>query len=142
MLNPQQKACLSQVIRFYSLAKRFRVAKRESRCDFRVTEGELPRKELFLEKKAQFAGGTLGPEVVGEVEGGSGAGRDSRIGTKSTEREKAGGFVEAEAGTELAGCGAEDAAPESGVEGAETVEFDGDCGLAGSGADGAATATD
>jgi hypothetical protein len=52
LLNPQQKACLSQVVRFYSLGGGFRVAKTESRCDFRVTGGELRRKGLFLEKKA------------------------------------------------------------------------------------------
>ena len=61
---------------------------------------------------------------------------------KSAEGEEAGGLVEAEAGAELTGGGAEDAAAEGGVEGAEAVEFDGDGGLAGSGADGAASATD
>jgi hypothetical protein len=81
------------------------------------------------------------------VKGGSGAGGDGgcadwRIWTKSTEGEEAGGLVEAEAGSELAGGGTEDAAAEGGVEGAEAVEFDGDGGLAGSGADGAASATD
>ena len=64
------------------------------------------------------------------------------IGTKSTEGEEAGGLVEAEAGSQLAGGGTEDAAAEGGVEGAEAVEFDGDGGLAGGGADGAATAAD
>ena len=44
----------------------------------------------------------------------------------------------------LAGCGAEDSAAKSWVEGAEAVEFDGDfgVGLAGGGADGAASASD
>jgi hypothetical protein len=76
------------------------------------------------------------------VQGGSGAGGHGGIGAKSTEGEESGGLVEAETGAELAGGCAEDASTEGGVEGAETVEFDGDGGLAGSGADGAATAAD
>jgi hypothetical protein len=81
---------------------------------------------LALEEEAKFAGGAFGAEVVGEVEGGSGAGGYGGDGDKSTEGEETGGFVEAEAGTELTGGGAEDAAAEGGVEGAEAVEFDGD----------------
>jgi hypothetical protein len=81
------------------------------------------------------------------MEGGSGTGGDGgcadwRVGAKSTEGEEAGGFVEAEAGTELAGGSAEGAAAEGGVEGAEAVEFDGDGGLAGGGADGASASAD
>jgi hypothetical protein len=102
---------------------------------------------LFLEEEAEFAGGAVGAEVVGEVEGGAGAGGDGggsnwKTGTKSTEREQAGGFVEAKAGSELAGGGTEDAAAEGGVECAEAVEFDGDGGVPWGGADGAAAATD
>jgi hypothetical protein len=76
------------------------------------------------------------------VEGGSGAGGDGGVGEKSTEGEESGGFVEAETGAELAGGGSEDAATEGGVEEAEAVKFDGDRGLAGSGADSAAAASD
>src|SRR5271168_4454786 len=65
---------------------------------------------LVLEEEAKFAGGAFGAEVVGEVEGGSGAGGYGGNGEKSTEGEETGGFVEAEAGTELTGGGAEDAA--------------------------------
>ena len=83
-------------------------------------------KRLFLAKQADFAGRPVGAEVVGEMKGGTGAGGDGGIGTKSTEGEEAGGFVEAETGTELAGGGSEDAAAEGWVEGAEAVEFDGD----------------
>jgi hypothetical protein len=102
---------------------------------------------LILEKQTEFAGGAIGSEAVGEVEGGAGArgnggGSDGRIGAKSTEGEKAGGLVEAEAGTQAAGGGSEDTAAEGGVEGPKTVELDGDGGVAGSGADGAASATD
>jgi hypothetical protein len=106
----------------------------------------LAGKWLFFEKEAEFAGGAFGAEAVGEVERGAGAGGDGGVsceaGWKSTEREKAGGFVEAEAGSELTGGGAEDAAAEGGVEGAEAVEFEGDGGVARCGADGSATATD
>ena len=70
---------------------------------------------LFLTKEAQFAGGAVGAKPVGEVEGGSSAGGNGWIGTKSTEGEEAGGLVEAEAGAELAGGGTEDAAAEGGV---------------------------
>jgi len=81
-------------------------------------------------------------ELVGEVEGRAGAGGDGWIGSKSAESEEAGGFVEAEAGSELAGGGAEDAAAEGGIECAEAVEFDGDCGFTGGCADGSASPTD
>ena len=50
---------------------------------------------LFLKEEAKFAGRAVGAKAVGEVERGSGAGGDGGIGTKSTEGEKAGGFVEA-----------------------------------------------
>jgi hypothetical protein len=88
--------------------------------------GGIVARGLFLEKQAQFAGGAVGAKTVGEVEGGSGAGGDGgcadwRVWTKSTEGEEAGGLVEAEAGSELAGGGTEDAAAEGGVEGAEAV---------------------
>ncbi len=76
------------------------------------------------------------------MEGGSGAGGYGGIGSKSTEGEEAGGLVEAETRAELAGGGTEDAAAKGWVEGAEAVEFDGDGGLAGSGADGAAASAD
>ena len=102
---------------------------------------------LLVAEEAKFARGAVGAKAVGEVEGGSGAGGDGwgvsrRAGWKSTEGEEAGGFVEAEAGAQLAGGGSDDAATEGRVECAETVELDGDGGLAGSGADGAASATD
>jgi hypothetical protein len=102
---------------------------------------------LLGAEEAKFAGGAVGAKAVGEVKGGSGAGGDGwgvsrRAGWKSTEGEEAGGFVEAEAGAQLAGGGSDDAAAEGRVEGTEAVEFDGDGGLAGSGADGAAAATD
>ena len=96
----------------------------------------------MLAEETEFAGRAVSAEAVGEVEGGSGAGGNCGIGAEAAEAEEAGGFVEAEAGTELAGCGAEDTAAEGGVECAEAVELDGDCGLAGCGADGAASATD
>jgi len=102
-----------------------------------------------LAKKPEFAGGTLGAEVVGEHKAGSGAGGDGgrsnrRIGRKSTEGEQASGLVEAEARAKLAGGGTDDPAAECGVEGAEAVELDGYCGLgfAGSGRDGAASSAD
>ena len=66
---------------------------------------KLAGKRLFLAKQADFAGRPVGAEVVGEMKGGTGAGGDGGIGTKSTEGEEAGGFVEAEAGAELAGGG-------------------------------------
>jgi len=64
------------------------------------------------------------------------------MGLKSTESEEAGGLLEAEAGAELAGGGAEDAAAECGIEGAEAVDFDGQGGFSGGGADGTASAAD
>ncbi len=100
---------------------------------------------LLGAEETKLTGGAVGTETVGEVEGGSGAGGDGgsfKGWTKSTEGEEAGGFVEAETGSELAGGGSEDATAEGGVEGAEAVEFDGDGGLTGSGADGAAASTD
>jgi hypothetical protein len=97
---------------------------------------------LFLAEESEFSGGAVGAEVVGKMEGGSGAGGDGRIGAESAEGKEAGGLVEAKAGSELAGGSAENAAAQGGVEGAEAVEFDGDGGLARSGADGAAAATD
>ena len=105
------------------------------------------RKKLLLEEKAKFARGTVGAEVVGEMEAGSGArgdggGSGGWVRLESAEGEESGGLVEAEAGAELAGGGAEDAAAEGWVEGAETVEFDGYGGLAGGGADGAASSAD
>ena len=93
-------------------------------------------------KEAEFPGGAVGAEAIREVERGSCACGDGRVGTKSTESKEAGGLVEAEASPQLTGGCAQDAAAESGVEGAETVEFDGDGGLAWSGADGAASSTD
>jgi hypothetical protein len=97
---------------------------------------------LFLEKKAKFARGTIGAQVVGEMEGGSGAGGYCGIGTKSTEGKQAGGFVETEARSKLAGGSTQDAAAESGIESPEAIELDGDGGLAGSGADSAAASAD
>ena len=76
---------------------------------------------LLGAKEAKFARGAVGAKAVGEVEGGSGAGGDCGVWTKSTEGEEAGGLVEAEAGPQLAGGGTEDAAAEGGVEGAEAV---------------------
>jgi hypothetical protein len=85
---------------------------------------EKAKKWLFLAKEADFASGAVGTEVIGEVKGGAGAGGDGGIGSKSTESEEAGGFVEAEASAELTGGGAQGTATKRGVEGAETVEFD------------------
>ena len=81
------------------------------------------------------------------MEGGPGAGGYGgsvrrKTGTKSTQGKEAGGFVEAEAGSKLAGSSPEDATAKGWIEGAEAVEFDGDGGLAGRGADGAAAPTD
>jgi hypothetical protein len=92
----------------------------------------------------EFAGGTFRSEVAGELEEGSGAGCDGGEGGESAEGEEAGGVVEAEAGPELTGGGAEDAAARGGVKGAKAFELDGDGGLGvpGSGADGAAAAAD
>jgi hypothetical protein len=64
------------------------------------------------------------------------------MGLKSTEGQEAGSLFEAEAGPQLAGGGTEDAAAESWVEGAEAVDFDGEGGFAGGGANGTATAAD
>jgi hypothetical protein len=97
---------------------------------------------ILIQEEAKFAGGAVGAEVVGEVKGGSGAGGYGGVGTKSTEGEEAGGLVEAEASSQLAGGSAENAAAEGGVEGAEAVEFDGDGGFAGCRADGAAASAD
>ncbi len=101
----------------------------------------------MLVEEAEFSGGAVGAEAVGEMKGGAGAGgyggrANCRVRLEAAEGKEAGGLVEGEAGAELAGGGAEDAAAEGGVEGAEAVEFDGDGGLAGCGADGAASATD
>jgi hypothetical protein len=76
---------------------------------------------LLEAEEAKFTGRAVGAETVGEVEGGSGSGGDGGVGPKSTEGKKAGGFVEAEADSQLAGGGAENAAAESRVEGAEAV---------------------
>ena len=97
---------------------------------------------LFLEKKAKFARGTIGAEVVGEMEGGSGAAGHGWVGTKSTESKEAGGFVEAQTSSQLSGCSPDDPATECRIEGTETVELDRNNGLAGYRADGAAAATD
>jgi hypothetical protein len=78
-----------------------------------------------LEEEAEFAGGAFGSEALGEVEGGAGAGSYRGAGEKSTEGKEAGGLVEAEAGSQLAGGGSEDAAAQGRVQGAEAVEFDG-----------------
>src|SRR5665213_1203432 len=105
-----------------------------------VARGFVSGEALFLEKKAEFAVGTLGPELAGEMKRRPGAGGHRGKGQKPAEGEEARGLVEAEAGAELTGGGAKDAAAEGGVEGAEAVEFDGYGGLAGGGADGAASA--
>jgi hypothetical protein len=81
---------------------------------------------LFLTEEANFAGGAVGAETVREVQGGSGSGGDSgsvprKAGRKSTDGKKAGGFIEAKAGSQLAGGGTEDATAEGGVEGAKAV---------------------
>jgi hypothetical protein len=44
---------------------------------------------LIVEKEAEFAGGAVGSETVGEVEGGAGAGGYGGVGSKSTEGEEA-----------------------------------------------------
>ena len=63
-----------------------------------ATKAGEGRRLGLLTIEAEFAGGTVGAEVVGEVKRGPGAGGDGGVGPKSTEREEAGGFVEAEAG--------------------------------------------
>jgi hypothetical protein len=98
-------------------------------------------------EEAKFTGRALGPEAIGEVERRSSAGGHRgdvcrKAGTKSTEGEKARSFIEAETEPQLAGGGSEDAAAESRVEDAETVHFDRDGGLAGSGADRPAPSAD
>src|SRR6185437_15845872 len=95
--------------------------------------------DLFLNKEAEFAVRALGPELAGEVDGCTGAGGNGGMGQKSTQGKEAGGLVEAEAGSQLAGGGAEDATAKGGVEGAEAVELDGHGGLAGGGTDRAAS---
>jgi hypothetical protein len=102
----------------------------------------LKQDALFVTKKAKFARGAFGPEVVGEMEVGAGASGYGGVGLEAAEGEEAGGLVEAETGTEFAGGGTDDAAAKGGVEGAEAVEFDGDGRVAGGGADGAASAAD
>jgi hypothetical protein len=97
---------------------------------------------MGLAGEAELAGGALGEELVGELEGGSGAGGDGGEGEEAAQGEEAGGLVEAEADAELAGGGAEDAAAEGGVEGAEALELEGHGGLSGGGADGSAAAPD
>lgn len=97
---------------------------------------------LFLEKQAKFAMGALGPELIGEVERRPGACGHGGKGEKAAKCEQPGGFVEAEAGAKLPGGGAENAAAEGRVEGAEAIEFDSYGGLAGGSADGAASAPD
>jgi len=102
---------------------------------------------LLVAVEAEFSGGAVGSEVVGKMEGGASSGgyggrADGGVGLEAGEGEEAGGFVEAEAGSDAAGRGAEDSAAEGWVEGTEAVEFDGDGGFAGGGADGAATSSD
>src|SRR5439155_12701210 len=63
-------------------------------------------------------------------------------GKEAAEGEEAGGLIEAEADAELAGGGAQDAAAESRIEGAEALELEGYGGLSGGCADGAAAAAD
>lgn len=88
--------------------------------------------------EAELAGGALGSESFGQMEGCARTGCDGREGDESGQGEQTGGVVEAESEAELTGGGSEDAAAEGGVEGPETVELDGDGGSAGSGGDGAA----
>jgi len=77
------------------------------------------------------------------MEAGTGFCGDGGQRDESAQGEEAVGLVEAEAGGQLAGGGSEDSAAERGIEGAEAFELDGDgLGLAGSGTDGAAAATD
>jgi hypothetical protein len=92
--------------------------------------------------EADLAQGALGAEVVGELERRAGAWSDGGVGGEAGEGEEAGGLLEAEAGAELAGGGAEDAAAERGIEGAEAVDLEGEGLLAGGGGDGAAAAAD
>ena len=107
-----------------------------------VAGGFVVSQRLFLEEKAEFAVRTLGAELVGEVKCGACAGSYGGKGQKPAEGEEAGGLIKAETSAKLPGGGAEDAAAEGGVEGAETVELNGHDGLAGSGADGASTPAD
>ena len=81
----------------------------------------------YLAVEAEFAGGALGAEA-GWRAGGWRRALSGTVGmeTEAAEGEEAGGLVEAEAGAELTGGGAEDAAAEGGVEGAEALELDGD----------------
>jgi len=91
---------------------------------------------------ADFVGGTLGPEAVGEVDGRTSAGSGGGESEESAEGQEAFGLVKGEAGAQLAGGGAEDAAAEGGVEGAKAFDFNSEGGLAGGGGDGAAASAD
>jgi len=90
----------------------------------------------------ELSGRALGSEAFCQVDGGSGAGGDSGDGRESGQSEEAGGVVEAETEAQLTGGGAQDAAAEGWVEGAEAVQFDGYGGCSEGGGDGAATAAD
>ena len=87
--------------------------------------------QLLLAVEAEFAGGAVGSEVVGKMEGGAGSGSysgwaDEGVGLEAGEGEEADGFVEAEAGSEAAGGGAEDSAAKGWVEGPEALNLNGE----------------
>ncbi len=93
-------------------------------------------------RKAKLPSRALGQEAAGDAERAAGPGGDGCEGDEAAEGEQAGGFGEADAGAEMAGGGAEDAAAEGEVQRAEALDLQGDGGGSGAGADGAAAATD
>ena len=92
--------------------------------------------------KAELAEGSLGAETVGELECGAVADGNGGQGEKAAESEEALGFFKGETCAELTGGGAEDAAAKGGGKGAEALDFEGERGFGGGGADGAAAAAD
>lgn len=81
--------------------------------------------------EAEFSRGSLGAELTGEMEDGTGTGGGGRVILKAGEGEQAGGFGKSEPGTKLARGGADDAAAQRGIEGAETGNIQGERSLAG-----------
>jgi hypothetical protein len=93
-------------------------------------------------EQTKLADGPLGAEPFCQMDGCSRPGGDGGEDRESGKGQEAGGVVEAEPEAELTGGGPEDAAAESGVEPAKTVELDGDRRGAGSCGDRAASASD
>ena len=90
--------------------------------------------------EAEFAGGSLGEQAAGDAERGAGLCGDGGHRVEAAEGEEAGGLVEADAGAEPAGGGAENSAASCGAEGAEAFDLDGEGGDGGAGGDGTAAA--